>query len=293
MLQTMNDRANRALETPGAVNGEICDSRRHLFIFGSGLAAMFLFATGILSQTRTPTPSPGVPYSTMSPTPTAEDLARGRTILDRAADAMGGEGLIDRMRTLVIESTTHRMTVNGNVEFKEKTNIAFPFSFRQDTVFGGKTLSLILTSDGGYLVGPLGSTDMPEDQRRSAELTVFRNPVALLKTRRLANFRAWAYVPPTGGKPSEVIVEVPGDTSRLYVDPDGRIIALAFDAFGGEPQRRGTVKMHFSKYRKFKSLSYPTEIKGEFDGKPSFQGVVESCRYDGPIPPDTFSPTRH
>jgi len=257
-----------------------------------------LLAAAGLAQTSTPTRPPAarrhrIPAPRETPTPTDAQLAQGKALVEKAAQAMGGASVIDPLKTLLLKGTSRRSTVAGEIEVSQTTWIRFPYHYRQETALPGGVVTLVVAPTGAFLEGSLGSAEIEEDQRRSIEAGILRNPIALLKTRMAYLFRAVPSPPvTTGGRRLERVLTLVGnEATTLFLDPQtGRIVRLEFP--GREevkPGKMGLKAVVFRDFREVSGLVYPFESEGFFNGKRTFLTKLESVKVNEPMPDALFA----
>lgn len=154
---------------------------------------------------------------------TPEALARGKELLVKVREALGGAARLNAVKEYVVTGVLNLSTPQGEFSMNVETAVNF----------AGKMLSKMQTPMGmvqqGYdgqtvwVKTPQGVREAPASQRAEAESSLFRETIGLLRSFDAAGFTAQALGPAEveGRKVEAVIVrdEARKFQVKLYVDP--------------------------------------------------------------------------
>ncbi len=201
----------------------------------------------------------------------ADREKRGRELLERAVEAVGGAQTIDKLRTYrqVMERTVN----SGGVDYLVRTSLelAFPDQARQEQTWNGEYLSAqVKTGTRAYLDDGKNPIAMAKDQARAFERQLDRSLLIILRARNRPDFQALAMgsAEVAGAAIERVAVGFDGTKTILGIDPKtGRVLSLSYrgrgpNAFLGEMERR------FSDFRETGGLTLPATVTVSFEGEP-------------------------
>ena len=225
--------------------------------------------------------------------PTAEAAKKGRDLLAKAVEALGGAAKVDSLVSYQEKATTTTSTPRGEVAGQLVLTRGFPDRSRTDRTTGANTFSTVVAPGDSFIVTPQQQTfPVSPAQRASFEKNLRRSPLELLRARTSAQFKVGA----TGaGKADEtaveqVSVELDGALMTLGVDPKtGRILSLSyFDR--GPDFKFGNVTLTYSDFRAVDGLSLPFKVTATINGSPSpaLSRSVETITVNGKLDPALF-----
>jgi zinc protease len=143
-----------------------------------------------------------------------ESLAKGKELLQRVQEAVGGADKLAAIKDLTIKNNTQIDPSAGGLK-AEQTNLWLaPNHFRQDAKYPFGTVSVYFDGTAGWIATSQGTVPIPEAQRIQISGELFRTFVPLLLSDR-ATDRKVALV-------SEGLIEISdssGNSLRLTVDP--------------------------------------------------------------------------
>ncbi|MBI1872725.1 MAG: insulinase family protein [Acidobacteria bacterium] len=112
--------------------------------------------------------------------PTAEDLSRGKALVERAAKAKGGLEKLKGVRTLTATATTRLMTPQGPVEAETRTLIAYPDRFRIEAKLPQGEIVETFAGGEAWIKDPTGVHDAPPPMRDEFHASAQRDLILLL-----------------------------------------------------------------------------------------------------------------
>jgi len=257
-----------------------------IYIFGSPacMTAFKAAPANFLEPAATPT-TPALAVS-------EESRTRGRALIEKAVEAMGGAARLDGLASYQEKGTAGSRTPQGVTEIKTALSLLYPDKARMERTLSFGTIATVITPAGGFYVLPRGGGELSDVQRAAYVKQLQSSPLALLRARRNSGFTAVA----TGaGKASETTVEQVevasgGVSATLGIDPaSGRILSLSYRG-RGDGGAYGRIVRTFSDFRNVGGLSLPFKVTGTFNGEaePSQTSTVESIVVNGEVSPALF-----
>lgn len=221
--------------------------------------------------------------------------ARGRALLDRAAEGFGGARAVDGLRSLLV---TVRADHAGRdtVLTATRTHLwSFPGRYRYEERWGEKPYGHAL--DGDEATDLSGEYELPAEPavREFIVRDYWREPIALVRERRSSRLVVrWAGRDTVGGTPVEVVeTAIGGATTALAIDPaTGRVLQSRFrgrTANGYAPMTRS-----FRDFRPASGLVWPWSVEVVHDGAPvrSPRLEVTEVRANVEAGPERFRPAK-
>jgi YHS domain-containing protein len=223
---------------------------------------------------------------------TPESVERGRALLDRAVQAMGGAPAIDGTN-----SCTQR--VEEKVTSGEKTYqvvrsvwIEFPARFARETRWDEQGWGEVVGDGDAFLYSSSESRDMVAAQRSAFEKELGRDPLLILRGRSFPG----TLVSHTGsaevdGRAVELVsVACAGRTSTLSIDAEnGTILAVSYRG-RGPSGLFGVREDRYSDFRPVGRLTLPFRRTVLFNGEPAetMSEAMASLEIDVAIDPAIF-----
>ena len=201
----------------------------------------------------------------------AQSLARGKELLQRAQQAMGGADKIAAIKDFVEIAEMTMDPSRGGMKIKQQIRWVAPMNFREDQELPiGK---IIVYTDGatGWFSSPQGVAAMPAPVLQQAKGEIFHAWLGLILSDRDA---------------TRTINAVAPDAIEIST-ADGLRVRIDFDASGlpskqtyREAGMGGEVVQSYSDWRAVDGVKLP--FKGEFfqDGKRSGQVIVSDLKFN-------------
>jgi YHS domain-containing protein len=238
-----------------------------------------------------PKPAPAMPSG-------ASAAARGREILDKAAAAMGGAAAIDKVTSYSETASQVQRRGDTDVTIDMRTILRFPGEARLERTMptmqgGSRTIANVLTPTAQWTdVQGTGVFPMPAEARPTLEKNFWRHPLALLKARTAAGFKAAALAPAAVDGTAVERVRVRYGVIDVTVAADaksGRLhsIELVDRNRDGEI---GTITFLYSDFRDAGGLMLPHSTRALFDGQPdpSQSFTVKAVEVNPKLDPQLF-----
>jgi YHS domain-containing protein len=223
---------------------------------------------------------------------TAEALAKGRALIEKAVEAAGGASKIDGLKSYQEKGFATRRTRDGVSEMQTSLTWVFPDRVRQERVFApDMTLATVVTPAEAFFV-MRGADSMFDEQRAHFRKQFRRNLLAVLRARRGEGFTAAAVGAGRVGESNveQVLVNFDGVRLTLGVEAStGRVLSLS-QRGRGPGGAFGEIVETFSDFRTVDGLSLPFKVSGTFNGEadPTRTYRVESLVINGEVSPALF-----
>jgi YHS domain-containing protein len=211
---------------------------------------------------------------------TPAEAKAARTVLDRAATALGG---LDRLTTY--EEHASR-TIPGQADMADremKTGFAWtvPHRLRMEMTFPDfGTVANVITDSDAFVATPRGVGTLEKTQVRELMRQAFLHPLLLVRARESERFRAVLR------SPNVVDIQmVDGPVMTMQIDASsGRPASVSYRGRGPEGDF-GDVVITFSDYRDIGGVAVPFRRATTFNGEavPTQSVTLQSADVDRPI----------
>ena len=234
-----------------------------------------------------------IPMKPNSPS-SAEALKKGQDLIEKAVKAMGSPAIIDSLNNYQEKSLSLQRRHEGEVEVKTNLTILFPDRVRADQVMPDfanpsvtREVAIVITATDAFAITREGSRPMPGASREVQHQELNRRPLAILRARRRANFKATAIGTANVGETAVERVEIDIDrvVHTLGIDPTtGRILSLSYRRRGPVGEFGQVVKV-FSDFRAVNGVTLPFKVTASFNGEPWIEqsATIESITINGKI----------
>jgi predicted Zn-dependent peptidase len=222
---------------------------------------------------------------------TAEGMQQGTALIAKAVEALGGAAVVDGLRSIEEKASVTAKMPQGEFTARTSTLLVFPDRFRQEVILPVGTMTTVMTPADAFLKTPAGVRPVPDSMKREIQKLVHRIPLALLRLRGEAGFKAAVVGREEidSKQTAQVQVEYNGDVSTLSIDPEtGRIVRLKYRG-ANMTGVAGEMVRNYSDFRQAGSVTVPFAWKETFNGEPSMSGVVEGVAVNVPIDETLFA----
>jgi YHS domain-containing protein len=196
------------------------------------------------------------------------DKKRAAALLDRALAGFGGARRVDALTSYQASLKITYLQGTTKTEGDRVYSIEFPDRYRQEEKWGDSKFADLLLPEMAVTISSSGTWIREEQVRAALEREFYRQPLAILKSRRDPKFSA---VASGSGKVGDVDVEFvdvgfKGATTRLAIDQQsGHILQIAYRGRNGSI---GEIVRTFSDFKEVDGLMLPFKIEDSFNGKP-------------------------
>ena len=227
-----------------------------------------------------------------APEATEDDVAMGKELLMRSAEAMGGLDAIAAVKTFreTAEVTITRPMGEMNITIESLVSLPDQWKTVMQTPMGN--IDFILSGDQGWIVDPMGNTQpLPTQQRDSTLEDQWRNPLILyqrLDAEGLA-VQHLGQEEVEGTAVEALLITPPGFSPyRLYLDAE---TMLPVKWAGQTVSQQGPVEAErmMSDYREVSGILVPFLRTGTENGNPGDKTVTQTVEINVEIPANTFA----
>ena len=215
-------------------------------------------------------------------------------LLQKVVEAAGGAAIVDGVRALQSTGKIQQRSPLGGFEATLTTTYLYPDRVRRDVVLpSGVSVSTIFTPGRAWISSPLGTFDLPEEEREKMKASLTRHPLALLKSRHDRLFRVSAAVSTgPGGERRDVLrIQAAGQTAKAVLDGEHRMAEVSWEGPGLSAEGgKERIRILYSDFRTIEGLVYPfrSEVFSGEEGISSFG--ADSLKVNEPVPPGLFEP---
>ena len=227
-----------------------------------------------------------------APEATEDDVARGRALLERSAEALGGLDEIASVKTFreTAEVTVVRPMGEMNITIESLVSLPDQWKTVMQTPMGN--IDFVLSGDQGWIVDPMGNTQpLPTQQRDSIIEDQWRNPL-LLYQRLDAEGLVVQHLGQEeieGTVVEALLITPPGlNPYRLYLDAD---TMFPVKWAGQTVSQQGPVEAErmLSDYREVSGIMVPFKRTGTENGNPGDTTVTQTVEINVELPADAFT----
>ena len=149
----------------------------------------------------------------------AASLAKGKQLLQRAQQAMGGADKLAAIKDYYHSADVELQTGQAALKIQQVNQWIAPAHFRQDQTLPFGKVIVYFDGTAGWLASPQGVSAMPPPVVRQVKEELFRNPVTLYLSDRAA----------------DRTVNAVGDNAIEISDKEGNSVTITFDPQSGLP----------------------------------------------------------
>ena len=206
-------------------------------------------------------------------------IERGRALLRRAQQAMGGADKIAAVKDFT-ESTEMAMSpAAGGMKMKQQIRWAAPSSFRQDQVLPFATIVAYSDGKSGWLSMPQGMMPMNAQVLKQAQGEIFREWTTLIMSDRDSSRAVRAM--------EANAVEISGGGESVTVDFDNATGLPAHETY--QQPGMGEVKETFSDWREVSGIKLPFKVLMEQGEKKLGEVTISEIKLNSGITPEDLS----
>lgn len=235
-----------------------------------------------------PTTKPGEKKEKL-PEATPESLERGRRLLERTLEAIGGE------RVAAVKDLTIELVMNpsnpqaGSVAIK--TILLLPDKLRREVSLPMGKVITIYDGKSAWAVTPRGTIDLGEEQKAELRRELFRNSLMLLKNLGSLEPRYLESSEVNGKKAEVVLIPGPDDTAiKLYLDSEsGMILKKAYRSWLAPSGGMADVEEEYLEYQELDGVKIPHKVIVKEGGAKAREHIITSARINGGVSPELFT----
>lgn len=231
-----------------------------------------------------------------APTPaapvTAEAVAAGRSLVDKAVAAMGGAAAVDGVRAYREVSSVAVKSPQGEMSLDATATIVLPDRVRQDMTTPMGRISMVIAGDTATAIMPDGaSRPLPASQRDQIRQQVRQSPLLLLQARGQDGFSASVVGDARVGDLAVqlVRVEVGGTAVTVGIDPQTGHIRRLMHRGPGPTGAPADIVTDFDDFRAVGGLTLPHARQTSIDGEMMQQSKVSAIDVNPTLSDDLFA----
>lgn len=231
---------------------------------------VYLFASEQCRKSFLANPEKLLESDDAPPAGTPEGAARGRALIQRAVDALGGDARLEALRTYQAESVTESEQGGKKYTNRKRWTIRFPDAFRIDDAWNETNWAMVATP-GDAFFADRETRSMHPQQRAAFERLVRHEPLVILQSRKRPDFVALAAGAARAGDADVELLTVyfGGTATTLGIEPQsGRILTARFRG-RGPTAALGQVEIAYADFRDVSGYSLPATATVRFDGEPA------------------------
>jgi zinc protease len=232
-------------------------------------------------------PEPGANVGRASARPSADagraearptsSTPAGIALANKVRDFVGGKAKVQSVNAIRMVSTVSMKTPAGMMDIESDNLTAFPDRRRGVMKTPMGEMTMVSSSGGSFIVGPMGTQDMPSSQREAQQRDAKTDMITVLK-----NIENPKYVFTASG----------ADT--LEIDADGVAVKWIVDPATGKILRkvsqgpRGETITEYAEWKTFDGLSVPVAFTVTTGGEVGAQGKVSNVELNPAVDPKLF-----
>ena len=227
-----------------------------------------------------------------APEATEDDVAMGRELLVRSAEAMGGIEALTAIQSLRVTAEVTVIQPMGEMVIGVESLVAFPDKTKTTMQTPMGDIDMTMAGDQAWVVDPMGNTQpLPDQQRDAMREELWRNLVFLYNRMDVEGLT----VQHTGqeeieGRATEVLLITPPGLNpfKLYLDAE---TMLPYKKAGQSMSQQGPVEAEstMSDYREVGGIKLPFKESMKQNGNPSGESVTQTIEINPEIPADAFA----
>jgi zinc protease len=227
------------------------------------------------------------PAGTKAEAPAASDsasLERGKKLLERVQQAVGGVDKLDAVRDLIEAVDLNMAAMPPGTKFQQTNLWAAPDQFRQESVlpFG----KIIVYSDGksGWMSTPQGARPLPEPQLKQVREQLFRNYFRLLLSDRSPDRKV--------SSPEEGVIEISdqeGNSVKIFVDAKTSLPVKEVYREAGPAGPPAAMEEVFDEFGEAGGIRAPKKITVKRDGAKYAELSITEYKVNSGIKPEDIS----
>jgi len=210
----------------------------------------------------------------------AASLARGKALLQRAQQAMGGTDKLAAIKDVTQILDLAMAPSQGGITMKQTIRYLAPTHYRQDQVLPFGTVIAYINGNTGWLATPQGTQDMPAEIVKQAQGEAFRNLLPLILSDRIPGRSVNAINPTT------VEIAGGGETVRLEFDPATGLPSKMMYRSTGAPGVPAESTETMSDFRDASGFKVPFKVLIEQGTERIGQATIASYTFNTGLTPE-------
>jgi zinc protease len=220
-----------------------------------------------------------------TPAKPASSSPEGVALIKKVQAFVGGKAKIDAVQATHTVGTMQAQTPQGPMDVEVDATTKYPDSSRRVMKTPMGEMTVVSTSEGGFMVSPMGSQDMPSGQRTSVRNDSRADIISVLK-----NVDNPKYTFTVGG--TEKVGSL--DAQILTIDADGTAVKWLVDPTSGKILRRvsqsprGESITDYTDWKTVDGITLPVAFTTTTGGQQSGSGKLTTVEINPTIDPKIF-----
>ncbi len=186
----------------------------------------------------------------------AEELQKGKALINSMVKALGGEKAINAIDNIVSEVKLTQSSPMGEMELDVTTTVVFPDKVHYQMVTPGGEMQMVLKGDSAWMISPRGTAPAPATIRKNLQEGLFHDLIGICQSKESLSFQ---YLGSTtfAEKPAEKVLISNDDLSfHFFLSKEETLpLGLQYKTIG--QQGPTEVKEHYSDYQKVDGVLLP------------------------------------
>lgn len=215
----------------------------------------------------------------------AASSAEGLALVRKVSDFVGGKAKIDAVQATHTVGSMQAQTPQGPMDIEVDSVVKYPdFSHRVMKTPVGE-MTMVMTPDAAFMMGPMGSQDMPGSQRDSMRNEARADIISVLKNTDNAKYSfTIAGTEKAGGVDAQILaINADGTALKWLVDPTtGKILHRVSQS------PRGEQVTEYTEWKASGGINLPSAFTASTNGQPSGSGKLTTLEINPTVDPKMF-----
>ena len=231
-----------------------------------------------------PTPKEELPEAT------AETIAKGRELFDKAATACGGSQAYAAIKNYVVNADFGVTTPQGEMKVATTTTFVLPDRLQQVIVLPMGEVKQVLAKDAAWVITAQGTVDMPESQSRELEQRLFRDWVSLFGKAGAEGLRVqYLGSAKVGETQAEIISVAEGEDKAVKLFLDANTFVPVKQAYKGMTMTGpADLEEIYSEVRSVSGIKLPFAAVINANGEKYIEWKVTQAKVNTKVDPSIF-----
>jgi zinc protease len=211
-----------------------------------------------------------------APKPTGSS-AEGMALARKVQEFVGGKARIDAVQAIHMVSTVSMKTPQGPMDIEADNLTRFPDMRRAVMKTPMGEMTMVSTSEGAFISGPMGTQDMPASQREAQNRDAKTDIITVLK-----NIDNPKYIFTVSGADT-LVIDADGAPLKWIVDPaSGKVLKKIAQG------RMGETTTEYTEWKNFGGLNVPTAFVVMTGAEQSASGKVTAMEVNPAVDATLF-----
>ena len=231
-------------------------------------------------------PEPGQkPGAAAKPAAPAASNAEGVALAKKVRDFVGGQAKVDAVQATRTTGTMSVKTPGGPMDVEMDSLTKYPDSHRNVMKTPMGEITMVMTPDAAFMVGPMGVQDMPGSQSGSMRNESRADLLTVLKNIDKPGYTFTVTGTEKVGDVNAQVLEIGTGASTLkwFVDPaTGKLLRKVAQG------RQGEAMTDYTEWKSFGGLNLPVAFTVKTGGEPSGGGKLTNVEINPAVDPKVF-----